>query len=117
MATKKNDDIVKFKEPVNLSVDLEKEHMYHWEVNFEVQIDKANLDDTDPELAKAFAESGDEKEVWMADVLIVRGPDDAQAAIDKAKAYVTSGEAGTDYEFPVINFLLTGVRLLSAADI
>ena len=101
--------------PVSL-IDLEQENFYHWEISFEVKVDKIQMDVTDPETLKQVQES-EETYIWIADVLNVRAGEDAFVAILKAKAHVLNESKNSSYELEGTEFKLTSVKLLSMADI
>jgi hypothetical protein len=92
---------------------LEQEYLYHYEISFQVKINRSNIEIEDEEISKLLAES-DSEDIWIADEIIVRGTDDAEAVIQKAKAYCLNNKT-TDYHLPATGWKLTGIALISVA--
>mgnify|MGYP001571506167 CR=1 FL=1 len=97
-------------DPVKIPAALEEDHMYHWEVTYELQVDASKLELSDIEGEEILP---DDPLIWVSDTLIVSGTEDGQYAITKAFNHSNSEDA----ELKSLGFRVTGLKLLSTADI
>lgn len=98
-------------------IDLEEEYMYHWEIEFEVKVDKKDLDMEAFELSEIAPVDSDDPFLWVSDALVVRSTKDGQCALAKARNYVMNTSHNGGYELPCKEFRLLSLKLISVAEI
>jgi hypothetical protein len=98
-------------------MDLESTPTHHWSITFELLLDKDKvLPEGDPEAAELVS-ALIETDYWVTDSVVVAGNEDARPCIDLVEAYVMNVEKYDEYPLPAIGFRLTGIELLSVAEI
>ena len=89
-------------------------HLYHWYLEFSVRMPE--LTDEEREALDIKTEEGEEKTSypWAVDEITIQAGPDSMEAIKWLIEYVNNEE---EYGMPVTGFRLTGITLLSIADV